>query len=169
MRAPFGVCVLLGALLIGCGESTTRTVASAAGAGGNVSQVDPVNTPVTEPTQPPSNGGNSGNGGSAGYGGSAGGVGGSGVSGSAGNDYGGVAGNVPDEPKLWEMKRAALLKVIGRPQVPLDTRETPKGQDGALRVEDFSIQSDASTRINGSKADMIRRPLSKLPSRVQAL
>lgn len=147
MTASLGVCVVLGALLIGCGESTTRNVASVAGAGGDVSHVDPVIPPVIEPMHPPTSGGS---GGSAGNDGGTGNVGGYGVSGGTVSGYGGGGGNGPDEPKLWELKRAAFLKIIGRPEVPLDRQETPKGQDGALVVEDFSIQSDASTRINGT-------------------
>lgn len=98
--------------------------------------------------QPPLGGGGSGGSTSAASGSGAGGSAGSssGAGGSAGSGSGGGGG----EPQLWEVKRAAFLEVIGRPQVPLDPQETPKGQNGALSVEDFSIQSDASTRINGT-------------------
>jgi len=53
-------------------------------------------------------------------------------------------------PQLWEQKRAALLDIIGRPQVALDPVETPLPDDAGLSVRDFSIATDGTTRINGT-------------------
>lgn len=53
-------------------------------------------------------------------------------------------------PQPWELKRAALLEIIGRPQVPLDIQETARPDDTGLTVQDFSIATDESTRINGT-------------------
>jgi dienelactone hydrolase len=52
--------------------------------------------------------------------------------------------------QLWEQKRAALLELIGRPEVPLDATETALPDDAGLTVRDFSIATDDSTRINGT-------------------
>jgi dipeptidyl aminopeptidase/acylaminoacyl peptidase len=63
-------------------------------------------------------------------------------------------------PQLWEQKRAALLEIIGRPEVPLDARETALPDDAGLTVQEFSIATDASTRINGTSfAPKIEGPL----------
>jgi dienelactone hydrolase len=58
----------------------------------------------------------------------------------------------PPTPNMqpWERKRAALLEIIGRPEVPLDTTETALPDDSGLTVRDFSIATDDSTRINGT-------------------
>jgi dienelactone hydrolase len=53
-------------------------------------------------------------------------------------------------PQPWQLKRAALLEIIGRPQVPLDAQETARPDDTGLTVQDFSIATDDSTRINGT-------------------
>jgi dienelactone hydrolase len=52
--------------------------------------------------------------------------------------------------QLWEQKRARLLSIIGRPQVPLDATETARPDDTGLLVHDFSFASDSATRINGT-------------------
>ncbi len=89
-------------------------------------------------------------------GGGAGGAGNGGNAGSSDAGSGGASngnsgsGGLSSEPQLWEKKRAAFLEVIGRPQVPLNVQETPQGEAGGLLIEDFSIQSDVSTRINGT-------------------
>lgn len=69
----------------------------------------------------------------------------------------------PDGPpsmQPWEQKRAALLEIIGRPEVALDSTETALPDDAGLTVRDFSIATDASTRISGTSfAPKIEGPL----------
>jgi dienelactone hydrolase len=71
------------------------------------------------------------------------------------------AGDIPmPSAQPWEQKRAALLEIIGRPQVPLDARETALPDDAGLTVQEFSIATDQSTRISGTSfAPKIEGPL----------
>jgi dienelactone hydrolase len=68
------------------------------------------------------------------------------------SNSGGSGGSGTPDPgaELWQQKRATLLGVIARPQVPLDAMETPLPDDSGFAVHDFSYASDAKTRITGT-------------------
>lgn len=160
--------LLFGGLLSACGDGT----GSAAGPGSGVvpsmggqantsaGQANTAAGQATEPTGGGSGGGGNASNGGAGSGGASAGDGNNGGSVSGGSASGGTSGGASAGAgagsggsgglPLWEVKQAAFLKVIGRPKVPLDVKETPKGQADGLTVEDFSFQSDAKTRIYGT-------------------
>jgi dienelactone hydrolase len=88
--------------------------------------------------------------GGAGAGNSSGGGGATSVAGTS--TSGGTGGSSAADPgiELWHQKRATLLGVIGRPEVPLDAMETPLPDDSGFVVHDFSYASDTKTRIVGT-------------------
>jgi dienelactone hydrolase len=70
--------------------------------------------------------------------------------GGGGGSGGGGGGTPASGAELWKQKRAALLAIIGRPEVPLDATETALPDDAGLAVADFSFESDDKTRITGT-------------------
>ncbi len=146
MRTSRCLFLLLSTWLSGaCGESPTPTSDSnlVPGRDGPATTAGSANALAPEPTETRGSGASGNASGGSGSGNAAGGSGGNAAGGSSGS------GN-PGEPKLWAQKRAALLEKIGRPTVALDVEESPQGQDAGLLLENFSIQTDESTRIHGT-------------------
>lgn len=85
----------------------------------------------------------------AGGGGAASPAGGGGAASLAGGGSGGQGMPAPGT-ELWQQKRATLLAIIGRPEVPLAATESPLPDDNGLTVADFSFASDEQTRITGT-------------------
>ena len=57
----------------------------------------------------------------------------------------GASAQAPDPSRV----RAAFLKLIDRPRVPLEPQAQPRTDSGSHRAEDFSFASEAGERVPG--------------------
>lgn len=65
-----------------------------------------------------------------------------------------VSAQAPDAARI----RAAFLKMIDRPRVPLAAEAKPRGDGGVYRAEHFSFASEAGERVPGGRS--VKSPVS---------